>query len=131
MDEWLGRLDIDVLFGERADASAFNDTRLGLTLDHLDAAGTDTILSELASRYLARDTGPFTLHHDTTSVSLYGAYEQPPADPAARIGSATRPDAVGDRAAFEGGAPLDGRGRCDPTPRPPSSAPPATQTTPP
>ncbi len=32
MDEWLGKLDLDVLFGEGADASAFNDTRLGVAL---------------------------------------------------------------------------------------------------
>ncbi|MEM6929732.1 MAG: IS1634 family transposase [Myxococcota bacterium] len=80
MDEWLGKLDVAVLFGEGADASAFNDTRLGLALDHVDAAGTDTVLSELARRYLEQDTDAFTLHHDTTSVSLYGAYEQAPGE---------------------------------------------------
>src|SRR6478672_3115921 len=39
MDEWLGRLDTDVLFGEGTPADAFNDTRLAEALDHLDDAG--------------------------------------------------------------------------------------------
>ena len=76
MDEWLGKLDLDVLLGEGSDAKAFNDTRLALALDHIDAAGTDTLMADVAQRYLNdRDDWVFTVHHDTTSISLYGAYE--------------------------------------------------------
>lgn len=79
MDEWLAKLDVDVLFGEGADASAFNDTRLGLALDHLDEAGTDTVMAAVARDYLERrDDWTFSVHHDTTSVSLYGAYDLDP-----------------------------------------------------
>jgi transposase len=77
MDEWLGRLDIDVLFGEGVPADAFNDTRLAEALDHLDEVGTDTILADIVRAYLAEEGEPraFSAHHDTTSVSLSGAYE--------------------------------------------------------
>jgi transposase len=77
MNEWLGRLDAEVLFGEGTDPEAFNDTRLAEALDHLDEAGTDTILADIVRAYLAEDGEPraFSAHHDTTSVSLYGAYE--------------------------------------------------------
>ena len=78
MDEWLGKLDVDVLFGEGADASAFNDTRLGLALDHLDEAGTDTVMAAVARNYLAGADPTFSVHHDTTSVSLFGAYDGQP-----------------------------------------------------
>lgn len=96
MDEWLGRLDVDVLFGEGADASAFNDTRLGQALDHLDEAGTDTIMADVAVQYLAQNPEPFTAHHDTTSVSMYGAYAGEPAEgapvPAQGYSKDHRPD---------------------------------------
>jgi len=77
MDEWLGRLDVDVLFGEGTDAAAFNDTRLAEALDHLDEVGTDTLLADIVRAYLAEDGEPraFSAHHDTTSVTLFGAYE--------------------------------------------------------
>lgn len=76
MDEWLARLDTDVLFGEGVPADAFNDTRLAEALDHLDEAGTDTILADFAKSYLAEDgeSRSFSAHHDTTSVSLFGDY---------------------------------------------------------
>ena len=75
MDQWLGRLDVDVLFGEGVEADAFHDTRLGEALDHLDEVGTDTILFDIAQRYLLDHPEPFSAHHDTTSVSVFGAYD--------------------------------------------------------
>jgi len=77
MDEWLGHVDMEVLFGKGADASAFNDTRLAEALDHLDEVGTDTLLSDIVRAYLAGEGEPraFSAHHDTTSVTLYGAYD--------------------------------------------------------
>lgn len=75
MDEWTAKLDVDVIFGTGIDPAAFNDTRLGVALDHLDAAGTDNILADVAHRYLLQDRAPFTVHHDTTTAVLYGAYE--------------------------------------------------------
>lgn len=78
MDEWLGRLDLEVLFGPEVDGSAFNDTRLATALDHLDAVGTDNVLAGIARAYLAQDDGEccvLSIHHDTTSVVLQGAYD--------------------------------------------------------
>ena len=77
MEGWLERLDMELLFGEDAAADAFNDTRLAEALDHLDAAGTDTILADIVRAYLAEESQPraFSAHHDTTSVTLFGAYE--------------------------------------------------------
>ena len=75
MDEWLGKLDVEVLFGEGAQADAFHDTRLGVALDHLDKAGTDNILRDMAVRYLIDNPGDCSTHFDTTSVSLHGTYD--------------------------------------------------------
>lgn len=77
MDEWLGRLDVEVLFGVDTPAEAFNDTRLAEALDHLDEVGTDTLLADIVRAYLAHEGEPraFSVHHDTTSVTLQGAYE--------------------------------------------------------
>ena len=81
MDRWLAKLDVDVLFGEGAQADAFHDTRLGVALDPLDEAGTDNLLRALALRYLEENPGDFSAHHDTPSVSLFGAYEVGEATP--------------------------------------------------
>jgi len=77
MDDWLAQLDVDVLFGPGTSADAFNDTRLAEPLDHLDEAGTDTLLADIARGYLAEEgeSRAFSVHHDTTSVTLQGAYE--------------------------------------------------------
>lgn len=83
LPDWLRRLDLDVLLGADADPDAFNDTRVAEALDHLDAAGTDTILADIAGAYLANSDGlcAFSVHHDTTSVSLHGAYADDEAEP--------------------------------------------------
>lgn len=96
MDEWLGRLDVEVLLGEGAEADAFHDTRLGVTLDHLDKAGTDNIMFDVAQRYLRDNPGDFVAHHDTTTVSLFGAYNTDDASPAPAHGFSKdhRPDLV-------------------------------------
>lgn len=77
VDEFLGRLDTEVLFGPGIQADMINDTRLGKALDRLDQIGTDYILSKVAEKYLAKDPdgARFTVHHDTTSVSLFGVYD--------------------------------------------------------
>lgn len=77
MDQWLARTDAELLLGEGVDADAFNDTRLALALDHLDEVGTDRVMSEIVQRYLEQEDRPtaYSVHQDTTSFSLYGAYE--------------------------------------------------------
>jgi transposase len=77
MDEWLVHYDVEVLLGEGVRPASFNDTRLGGCLDHLFDAGTDYVLSAVARHYLHRDSAPrrYTVHGDTTSLALQGAYD--------------------------------------------------------
>lgn len=81
MEEWLDRLDLSVLFGHGAGGDAFNDTRLAEALDHIDEVGTDTLMAHVAKDYIAASEPMFTVHHDTTSVSLFGVYADENADP--------------------------------------------------
>ncbi len=77
MEEWLALTDVELLLGEGVPREALNDTRLARALDYVDAAGTDTILGAVVLRYLAREDRPteYTVHQDTTSISLWGAYD--------------------------------------------------------
>jgi len=77
MDRWLGSTDVGVVLGEDCPADAFGDARLGSTLDRIFAYGADDILSEVATAWLQSDHSPdaYSVHADTTSVRLYGAYE--------------------------------------------------------
>jgi len=78
MEEWLAKLDGEVLFGEGVETDAFNDTRLAEALDHLDEAGTDNILSGVVRAFLVDQPRKFSVHHDTTSVVLFGDYRVDP-----------------------------------------------------
>jgi len=77
MNDWLDRTDAELLLGPDRPAEAFHDTRLGVALDHLHAAGVDTILGDIVDGYLRRPGLPltFSVHQDTTSISVFGAYE--------------------------------------------------------
>jgi transposase len=76
MDQRFEHVDLELLLGDGVQASWFHDNRLGRALDHIDKVGTDTLLSEIVVRYLNRqDVGPFTVHLDHTSVSVYGVYD--------------------------------------------------------
>ena len=75
MDDHLAGMDVELLLGEGVEASWFHDTRLGKALDRIDAAGTDTLLSEIVLGYLtSSEPAPYSVHLDTTSFVLYGAY---------------------------------------------------------
>lgn len=54
MDEWLGRTDVELLLGAGREAEAFDDNRLAAALDHIDAIGTDRLLTAVVKRYLDR-----------------------------------------------------------------------------
>ncbi|MFO0004567.1 MAG: DUF4277 domain-containing protein, partial [bacterium] len=76
MDQRFEHVDLELLLGDGVQASWFHDNRLGRALDHIDKVGTDTLLSEIVVRYLNRqDVGPFSVHLDPTSVSVYGVYD--------------------------------------------------------
>ena len=64
--------------------AALNDDRLGHILDALFAANLNTVLSALALKALEVYAIPTPwLHQDTTTIALYGAYEDEPQTPGA------------------------------------------------
>ena len=76
MDQRFENVDLELLLGDGVESEWFHDNRLGRALDHIDEAGTDSLLSELALRYLERDDcRPYSVHLDHTTLSLYGAYD--------------------------------------------------------
>ena len=78
-DTWLQNIDCELLLGAGVDPKWFHDTRLARALDAIDAVGTDTLLTEVVQRYL-RDLdphAPYAVHLDTTTASVYGAYDLP------------------------------------------------------
>ena len=74
----LKRFDLALLIGEHAQPNHFNDTRLARALDDLDQAGIDDIFAEIVTGYLRKPDQPtdFAVHIDSTSLSLYGIYDQ-------------------------------------------------------
>jgi transposase len=98
IEHWLSQLDTHLLLGMPQSADAFNDTRLGLALDHLDAIGTDRILGAVVEHYLAdpERQRTYTVHQDTTSFVLYGDYDSDLAEglprPARGFSKDKRPD---------------------------------------
>jgi transposase len=76
MDQRFEPVDLELLLGDGMQASWFHENRRGRALDHIARVGTDTLLSEIVVRYLNRqDVGPFSVHLDHASVSVYGAYD--------------------------------------------------------
>ena len=77
MDKWLEKLDVELVMGKGVEPGWFHDTRLGQCLDRIDAVGTDTLLGEIVTRYLQRPerVSEYSVHLDTTSVSVHGAYD--------------------------------------------------------
>jgi transposase len=63
---------------------SLHDDRLGHILDALFAAHLNTVLSAMALKALEVSTiPPLWLHQDTTTIALYGAYEDEPKTPRA------------------------------------------------
>jgi len=77
MDSWLEHVDTDILLWEGCPLEGFSDVRLALALDHLFDQGTDEVLSAVVHSYLHSDEAPhvYSVHGDTTSLSLQGAYD--------------------------------------------------------
>lgn len=76
MGPWLEATDSAVLIGEDCDAEFFSDARLAGTLDRIYEYGPDNLLTDVVLSYLARDESPgeYSVHHDTTTLKLYGQY---------------------------------------------------------
>ncbi len=71
--------DTELIFGKPMSPDKFNDTNLGRELDKLFETGTQKIFSQISQNAI----GCFKLdtrhhHFDTTSVSVFGAYEDHP-----------------------------------------------------
>lgn len=72
--------DTELLLGEALDPASFADHNVSRVLDSLYDAGTGRIFSQIAQNAI----GEFALdtacaHYDTTSMSLFGDYDQPDA----------------------------------------------------
>jgi transposase len=78
MNGWLQAVDTDVVLGEGCDPSAFTDDRLAAALDHIYEYGTDDLLSAVVRGYFAQRPGPgeYSVHTDTTTLMLWGDYDQ-------------------------------------------------------
>jgi len=68
--------DTHLLLGEAIDPQAFRDHNLGRALDAVFKAGTVHVFGEIARMaQLHFDIDTHLLHHDTTSISVYGDYD--------------------------------------------------------
>ena len=79
LEEAFDEMDTELLFGKPISPDKFNDTNLGRVLDKLFETGTQKIFSQISQNTI----GCFKLdtrhhHFDTTSVSVFGAYEDHP-----------------------------------------------------
>jgi len=76
IEDWLDARDPELLLGPGVFSHDFNDDRLAACLDHLFAVGYDDLLGRVVAHWLhAPDTpATFSLHQDTTSLLLQGAY---------------------------------------------------------
>ena len=71
--------DLPILFGPDVQAADFNDDALARALDKLSLARPANVFASVAANVWAHERVPLdSLHGDTSSASLYGAYENPP-----------------------------------------------------
>ena len=80
--KFYAKQDVALLFGPEVRAEDFTDDALARALDDLAEADPKAIFSQVALRAVLREGMEVeTLHADTTSRSVYGAYEGYPEDP--------------------------------------------------
>ena len=82
VEEFFRTRDVALLLGADIAAEMLNDDAIGRVLDRIYEYGTWKIFSEVcvqAFRSFGIDCS--VVHHDTTSVSVWGAYEPAPDDP--------------------------------------------------
>lgn len=79
LEEFFESQDIELLLGKQIDAKSFNDDHVGRFLDKLYNAGTMKVFTEIATRAVERfGMNCRHIHFDTTSVSVFGAYNGQP-----------------------------------------------------
>lgn len=77
VSEVLGDYDTEIIFQKQIKPESFHDNRLGAALDQMGEAGVGMLYSKLIAKAIMKySLGLEKLHFDTTSISLYGAYEQ-------------------------------------------------------
>src|SRR5215475_3345481 len=82
--KWLEERGMLALLQPGLTRAALNDDRLGHILDVLFAANLNQVFSALALKTLEVYAIPTPwLHQDTTTIALYGAYEDEPKSPEA------------------------------------------------
>jgi len=75
-ERFCSQVDTELLLGERIEAAKFNDDALGRVLQRIYEVGTGRFLTAICLRVhdlFKLDTSH--VHHDTTSVTLYGHYD--------------------------------------------------------
>lgn len=76
LEEFCAEMDTELLLGEKVDAARFNDDAAGRVLERIYEVGTGLFLTAVSlnvHKIFALNTSH--VHHDTTSVTLYGDYD--------------------------------------------------------
>ena len=76
IEEYFSHQDTELLVGKGVDFSAFTDDNIARVFDRIFAYGTSKLFSEVSLEAVKKFNIDTTqIHHDTTSVSVWGAYE--------------------------------------------------------
>lgn len=76
VEEYFSHQDTELLVGKGIDCSAFSDDNIGRVFDRIYSYGTSKLFSEISLEAVKEFNIDATqIHHDTTSVSVWGAYE--------------------------------------------------------
>lgn len=76
VEEYFSHQDTELLVGKGIDSSAFSDDNIGRVFDRIFSYGTSKLFSEISLEAVKKFSIDTTqIHHDTTSVSVWGAYE--------------------------------------------------------
>lgn len=78
LESWAAQIDLEKLIREGVSPNQFNDDAIGRHLDRLHAAGVHEVISAFLLHTYQHEQLPLRFFHgDTTSKSVYGAYENP------------------------------------------------------
>lgn len=76
LEQFCSAMDTELLLGERVEAAKFNDDRLGRVLQRIHEVGTGRFLTAICLNvHRLFNLNTAHVHHDTTSVTLYGDYD--------------------------------------------------------
>jgi transposase len=76
VEEYFSHQDTELLLGKGINSSAFTDDNIGRILDRIYSYGTGKLFSEISLEAVKGfDMDTTGVHHDTTSVSVWGEYK--------------------------------------------------------